>query len=536
MLLAQCPVCHECFTNALECNISALPCGHVFHQICIDTWFKTSSTCPQCRIGIKRTFVISRLYFDIVNHYSHEQPVSATELEEETAESEISLRKDSNSITSLSVQLHRLRSENIRLDSLCKDLSQKSEESSRLLSARDKEISTLTTLYSQTDKLYEIERQRCRDLRTEISSLKQFLREAEIMKAEAIQLRKETEDMHHVKKLISSSEDAARELLSRYTSKFENANETSFNKHQKDTDLLSLCKWASILRSELTATREKVSSYRTELSRVRKLQVSASQKIARAENSAAEYKERVKQLENEISNLVGQIHSDSKAKENNPQEQVTCSALTSINSASHPSTSMTPVRSISMNDDSSLVTPPIKLNSKELLTPDLFLISPSEYSATVTPRTDFITPANPFRMKPIDSTSSSSPQQIVSTSQISYNRTLLFSPEINVIDKIPCNNNNIITNQRRPSSLYQLSIMRQHAKIADSYMMPRYSSTFSSNFQFQQPFDKTLSKVSKHYVVKTETNINQKRSVRNLKRPVFDVSKTLKLDNFVMRL
>ncbi|KAK4469551.1 hypothetical protein MN116_007092 [Schistosoma mekongi] len=535
MLLAQCPVCHECFTNALECNISALPCGHVFHQICIDTWFKTSSTCPQCRIGIKRAFVISRLYFDIVNHGSHEQPVNATELEE-TAESEISLRKDPSSITSLSVQLHRLRSENMRLDSLCKDLSQKSEESSRLLSARDKEISTLTTLYSQTDKLYEVERQRCRDLRTEISSLKQFLREAEIMKAEAIQLRKETEDMHHVKKLISSSEDAARELLSRYTSKFENVNETSCNKHQKDTDLLSLCKWASILRSELTATREKVSSYRTELSRVRKLQVSASQKIARAENNAAEYKERVKQLENEISNLIGQIHSNSKAKENNPQEQVTCSTPTSITTASHCSTSMTPVRLISMNDDSSLVTPPIKLNSEELLTPDLFLLSPSEYSATVTPRTDFITPANPFRVKPIHSTSSSSPQQIVSTSQTSYNRTLLFSPEINVIDKIPCNNNSIITNQRRPSSLYQLSIMRQHAKIADSYMIPSYSSTFSNNFQFQQPFDRTLSKLSKHCILKTETNTNQKRSVRNLKRPMFDVSKTLKLDNFVMKL
>ncbi|KAH9584776.1 hypothetical protein MS3_00006256 [Schistosoma haematobium] len=160
MLLAQCPVCQECFTNALECNISALPCGHVFHQICIDTWFKTSSTCPQCRIGIKKTFVISKLYFDMISYSSEEQPVNSSTFEQESSQ------LDSKSMKSLSVQLHRLRSENMRLDLLCKNLSQKSEENSKLLSARDKEISALSTLYSETDKLYEKERQRCRDLRS----------------------------------------------------------------------------------------------------------------------------------------------------------------------------------------------------------------------------------------------------------------------------------------------------------------------------------------------------------------------------------
>ncbi|CAH8505598.1 unnamed protein product [Schistosoma margrebowiei] len=529
MLLAQCPVCQECFTNALECNISALPCGHVFHQICIDTWFKTSSTCPQCRIGIKKTFVISKLYFDMISYSSEEQPVNSSTFEHETSASESS-QLDSKSIKSLSVQLHRLRSENMRLNLLCKNLSQKSEENSKLLSARDKEISALSTLYSETDKLYEKERQRCRDLRTEISSLKQFLREAEAMKAEAIQLRKETEDMQNVKKLISSSEDAARELFSRYTSKFENVNETQI-KHQKDSELLSLCKWASVLRSELTATREKVRSYRTELSRVRKLQTSASQKITRAETNAAEYKERVKQLESELSNLIGQIHSDvNKTKGNTSQEHLTCGTTTS-RIISQPSTSTTPARLISMND-SSLVTPPsTKLISKELSTPDLLLISsPFEQSANVTPRTDFLTPANPFRMKQNQPSTSNSPKQAVSTSQ-TYDRTLLFSPETDMINnKIPLNN--IMANQRRPSSFYQMSIMRQHAKIADSYRIPNYSNTP----QFQQPFDNTLSKLSKPCVLRTETSRCQKRSVGNLKRSISEISNTLKLDNFVIKL
>lgn len=141
------------------------------------------------------------------------------------------------------------------------------------------------------------------------------------------------------------------------------------------------------MRSELTATREKVRSYRTELSRVRKLQTSASQKITRAETNAAEYKERVKQLESELSNLIEQLHPDvNKTKGNTSQEHLTCGTTTS-RIISQPSTSTTPARSISMID-SSLVTPPsTKLISKELSTPDLLLISsPFEQSANVTPR------------------------------------------------------------------------------------------------------------------------------------------------------
>ncbi|CAH8494279.1 unnamed protein product [Heterobilharzia americana] len=537
MLLAQCPVCQECFTNALQCHISALPCGHVFHQICIDTWFKTSSTCPQCRIGIRRTFVISRLYFDMVSYGPDEHPVIDTTSEETDTNIEVPQSSDNNSVKSLSVQLHRLRSENMRLDLLCKNLSQKSEENTKLISARDKEISTLSTLYSETDKLYEKERQRCRDLRTEISSLKQFLREAETMKAEAIQLRKETEDMQNVKKLISSSEDAARELFSRYTSKFENSNETLSRSH-KDSELFSLCKWASVLRSELTATREKVRSYRTELSRVRKLQISASQKVARAESNAAEM---IEQIHSTNTSPATTTTCNAKNMKNNQfvldttQNQTTSRMSASI--FSHPSTStVSPTCSTGLYD-SLLVTPPVKLANKELTTPDFLLLSPLEQSVAVSSKTDFVTPGNPFRVERKQSISP--PKQSISTSQ-TYSRTLLFSPKTDVIDKNTCKSS--VINQRRPSSFYQMSIMRQHSKIANKYTIPNYTNKSFGNLHFPKPFDKTTVKSSGPSENRTEnsnsssSSVGIKRVVRNLKRSVSDTTKTSKLDNFVMKL
>lgn len=133
-------------------------------------------------------------------------------------------------------------------------------------------------------------------------------------------------------------------------------------------------------------------------------------------------------------------------------------------------------------------------------------------------------------MKQNKPSTSNSPKQTVSTSQ-AYNPTLLLSPETDMINnKIPLNN--IMANQRRPSSFYQMSIMRQHAKIADSYRIPNYPNTL----QFQQPFDRTLSKLSKPCVLRTETSRYQKRSVGNLKRSISEISNTLKLDNFVMKL
>jgi len=43
----HCPTCYESI-SASE-SLRSLPCGHVFHSICVLKWFKSKKNCPQCR-------------------------------------------------------------------------------------------------------------------------------------------------------------------------------------------------------------------------------------------------------------------------------------------------------------------------------------------------------------------------------------------------------------------------------------------------------------------------------------------------------
>lgn len=77
MIVAQCPVCQELFMPGSDCFMTALPCGHVFHKKCVERWFSASLTCPQCRVIVKRSTTISRLFFDVVPFPSLESSSAA---------------------------------------------------------------------------------------------------------------------------------------------------------------------------------------------------------------------------------------------------------------------------------------------------------------------------------------------------------------------------------------------------------------------------------------------------------------------------
>ncbi len=70
MIIAQCAVCQELLESGSENHLSVLHCGHVFHAICIETWFTKALTCPQCRVAAKRAQVVKRVYFCTVDQAS----------------------------------------------------------------------------------------------------------------------------------------------------------------------------------------------------------------------------------------------------------------------------------------------------------------------------------------------------------------------------------------------------------------------------------------------------------------------------------
>ncbi|CAI9115276.1 OLC1v1016133C1 [Oldenlandia corymbosa var. corymbosa] len=47
----DCAICLAEFVSGDEIRLLP-PCGHVFHVVCVDTWLKSHSSCPSCRVQI----------------------------------------------------------------------------------------------------------------------------------------------------------------------------------------------------------------------------------------------------------------------------------------------------------------------------------------------------------------------------------------------------------------------------------------------------------------------------------------------------
>lgn len=50
---AVCTICTDVYET--EKPVAAMPCGHTFHDECLETWLKTARNCPTCRKPLKKS-------------------------------------------------------------------------------------------------------------------------------------------------------------------------------------------------------------------------------------------------------------------------------------------------------------------------------------------------------------------------------------------------------------------------------------------------------------------------------------------------
>lgn len=66
-----CEICLDNFDN--ERFAVAIRCGHVFHEDCLQQWFRSNQACPKCRLSVPPN-TMCRLFFN----YTGIQSVAAT--------------------------------------------------------------------------------------------------------------------------------------------------------------------------------------------------------------------------------------------------------------------------------------------------------------------------------------------------------------------------------------------------------------------------------------------------------------------------
>ncbi|CAJ0596321.1 unnamed protein product [Cylicocyclus nassatus] len=140
----QCLICEEMFNSK---NLSALPCGHVFHE-CIQRWFEHTDTptCLSCGASINKDLIVRRLFFDACdNQNDDELMVALTESAFSRAETEIQeLKNDKKEVEDkLALELGKVASFGMQIYNQNRQLDE----------ATDLQKELIGELYEEQEKL-----------------------------------------------------------------------------------------------------------------------------------------------------------------------------------------------------------------------------------------------------------------------------------------------------------------------------------------------------------------------------------------------
>lgn len=164
----NCSICTDHLLSPSE-FISACSCGHVYHERCLQTWIKTSRTCPTCRLR-QGKHGVRRIYLNVIPQHGHSSQNQPSTSDARHGEGNGTAARTRGTV-STSVSLYsrdvvqenaRLRTQNRALKSRCLDLQKQRRAYQALLSRLTYEASQLRERVDQLsarvlDHLSEVE-------------------------------------------------------------------------------------------------------------------------------------------------------------------------------------------------------------------------------------------------------------------------------------------------------------------------------------------------------------------------------------------
>ncbi|CAF0801316.1 unnamed protein product [Adineta steineri] len=152
-----CTICLDRFF--LSSTISASPCGHLFHDKCLDRWIidERKKTCPQCRTAITPKQIIKKLYLmeplcqtqmPAGGHDSSELLIRLEAQETKVLESEQRCRKILNDLQKSEERRQAFEND---VTTLRKQITEQSTKHQRTINERDAKINMLMEQYKHID-------------------------------------------------------------------------------------------------------------------------------------------------------------------------------------------------------------------------------------------------------------------------------------------------------------------------------------------------------------------------------------------------
>lgn len=161
---AQCIICQELFENDDQV-ISAISCGHTFHNHCLNQWLENGNTCPSCRVLVDKRKIIERLYFDAPE--DSDEVVDESKLQNEIDRLKAEVRKKEKEKKDI------IKEKEVQNERITELIESQDKVAKLLKEEQTKNSSQLKTLqyYESQQKSIELEREECRKIKQKLVTL-----------------------------------------------------------------------------------------------------------------------------------------------------------------------------------------------------------------------------------------------------------------------------------------------------------------------------------------------------------------------------